>query len=71
MEIFGTTFQVQNDKIQSINQHPFYHEKVSTLVEHGFVVVDDAYFDSRWDDCLKPMCIHWHRVKNGIIVEEN
>lgn len=71
VEIFGTTFQVQNDKIQSINQHPFYHEKVSTLVEHGFVVVDDAYFDSRWDDCLKPMCIHWHRVKNGIIVEEN
>ena len=71
VEILGTTFQVQNGKIQRINQHPFYHEKVSILVEHGIKEVDEAYFDSRWDDCLKPMCYHWHKVKNGVIVEEN
>ena len=71
VEILGTTFQVQNGKIKRINQHPFYHEKVCALVEHGIKEVDEAYFDSRWDDCLKPMCIRWHKVKNGVIVEDN
>lgn len=71
VEIYGTTFQVQNGKILRINQHPFYYEKVNTLVEHDVTEVDEAYFDSRWDDCLKPMCVNWHKVKNGVIVEEN
>ena len=71
VEIYGTTFQVHNGKILRISQHPFYYEKVNTLVDHGITEVDEAYFDSRWDDCLKPMCVNWHKVKNGVIVEEN
>lgn len=71
VEILGTTFKVKEGKILGINQHPFYYEKVDTLVEHGIAEVDEAYFDSKWDDCLKPICHKWHKVKNGVIVEEN
>lgn len=71
VEILGTTFNIKEGKILGINQHPFYHEKVDTLIEHGIKEVDEAYFDSKWDDCLKPMCHKWHKVKNGFIVEEN
>ena len=71
VEILGTTFNIKEEKILSINQHPFYHEKVETLVEHGIVEVDEAYFDSKWDECLKPLCKKWHKVKNGVIEEEN
>ena len=71
VEIYGTTFNVKDGKILGIDQHPFYHEKVDTLVGNGITLVDEAYFDSKWDDCLKPMCRKWHRVKNGVKVEEN
>lgn len=69
VEILGTTFNCEEGKIRSIKQHPFYHEKVDTLAGYGIPEVDEAYFDSKWDDCLKPMCRVWHKVKNGIVVE--
>lgn len=71
VEILGTTFNVKEGKIQGINQHPFYKEKVDTLNGYGLKEVDEAFFDSKWDDCLKPMCRKWHKVKDGVIVEEN
>lgn len=70
VEILGTAFNVKNGKILGINQHPFYHEKVDTLMKNGISEVNEAYFDSKWDDCLKPMCHKWHKVKNGVIVDE-
>lgn len=69
VEIQGTTFNIKDAIILGINQHPFHHEKVDTLIEHGIAEVDEAYFDSKWDDCLKPMCRKWHKVKNGEIIE--
>jgi len=69
VEIFGATFKCKDGRIMRINQHPFYHEKVDTLVVHGIVAVDDMYYDSDWDQCLKPLCKHWNKVKNGVIVE--
>ena len=55
--------------IEEIKQHPFYHEKVDTLVGYGIPVADEAYFDSKWDECLKPMCRKWYKVKDGKVVE--
>lgn len=69
VEILGATFKCKEGKIVSIDRHPFYHEKVNTLVKHGITEVDEAYFDSKWDECLKPLCYKWYRVKNGAIVE--
>ena len=69
LEILGTTFKCKDGKILGIERHPFYHEKVDTLVEHGIAEVDEAYFDSKWDECIKPLCHQWYRVKEGIIVE--
>lgn len=69
VEILGTTFICKGGKIVGINRHPFYHEKVDILVEHGIAEVDEAYFDSKWDECIKPLCLIWYRVKHGLIVE--
>lgn len=69
VEILGTSFNCEEGKIRNIKQHPFYHEKVDTLVDYGVPVVDEAYFDSKWDDCLTPMCRVWHKVKDGVVVE--
>lgn len=70
VEILGTTFNCDGGKIKGINQHPFYHEKVDTLVGYGISVADEAYFDSKWDECLKPICRKWYKVKQGVIIEE-
>lgn len=70
VEILGTTFNCEEGKIWSIKQHPFYREKVDTLVGYGIPEVDEAYFDSKWDDCLKPLCRKWYKVKQGVIIEE-
>lgn len=69
VEILGTTFNCDKGKIKNIKQHPFYHEKVDTLVGYGVPVVEKTFFDSKWDECLKPMCHIWHKVKDGIVVE--
>ena len=61
VEILGTTFKCKGGKIVCINRHPFYHEKVDTLVEHGIAEVDEAYFDSKWDECIKPLCNKWYK----------
>ena len=70
VEILGTTFNIKDGKILGINQHPFFHEKVDTLVNNGISRVDNAYFDSKWDECLKPLCKNWYKIKNGEIVEK-
>ena len=70
VKILGTTFCCEGGKIKGIKQHPFYHEKVDTLVGYGIPVVDEAYFDSKWDECLKPLCRKWYKVKQGVIIEE-
>lgn len=70
VEILGTTFNCEDGKIKSIKQHPFYHEKVDTLVGYGIPVADEAFFDSKWDECLKPLCRKWYKVKQGVIIEE-
>lgn len=69
VEILSTTFYCKEGKIRYIKQHPFYHEKVDTLIGYGIPVVDEVYFDSKWDDVLKPLCRVWHKVKNGVVVE--
>ena len=69
VEILGTTFNCEEGKIRSIKQHPFYHEKVDALVDYGIPVVDEAYFDSKWDECLKPLCRVWHKVKDGVEID--
>jgi len=68
LEILGTNFKCKGGKIVGINRHPFYHEKVDTLIEKGIAEVDEAYFDSKWDECIKPLCNKWYKVKNGEIV---
>ena len=69
VELMGTTFNSKEGKIRWINQHPFYHEKVDTLVEHGISEIDESYFDSKWDECLKPICRKWYKVKNGEVID--
>ena len=69
IEILGTEFNCKGGKIIEIKQHPFWYEKVDTLMEHEIAEIDEAYFDSKWDACLKPLCKQWHRVKNGEIIE--
>ena len=69
VEILGTTLNLKDGKILGIDQHPFYYEKLDTLAGNGIGKVDEAYFDSKWDECLKPMCYKWHKVKNGEIIE--
>ena len=71
VEILGTTFKCEEGKILGIDRHPFWHEKVDTLIEKGIAEVDEAYFDSKWDECLIPLCKHWYRVNRGEIVETN
>lgn len=69
VEILGTTFDCEGGKIKSIKQHPFYNEKVDTLVGYGIPVVDETYYDSKWDECLKPLCRVWHKVKDGVEID--
>lgn len=69
IELWGTTLDCKDGIVLGIKQHPFYYEKVDTLVSHGVNVVDESYFDSKWDECLKPMCRKWFKVKNGEIIE--
>jgi len=70
VEIIGTTLFCANGKILNIARHPFYKEKLACLKNAGVEYIDDFYFDSKWDECLMPICKRWHRVKNGIIIEE-
>lgn len=67
--ILGTEFNSKDGRIVGIKQHPFWHEKVDILMEYGIAKVDEAYFDSKWDECLKPLCMQWYKVKYGIIVD--
>lgn len=69
VELMGTTFNSSDGIMLGINQHPFYHEKIVTLLEQGVSIVDETYFDSRWDECLKPMCRKWYKVKSGEIID--
>lgn len=69
VELMGTTFNIKDGKILSIEQHPFYYEKVDTLVKNGIVKVDETYFDSKWDECLKPICCKWYKVKKGEVID--
>jgi len=70
VEIFGATFKCKDGRILCINQHPFYHEKVDTLIEHGIAEIDESYFDSKWDECLIPISNKWNKVKNGVIIQK-
>lgn len=71
VEILGSEFDVVSGKIIGFRQHPFDEEKLQVLSKYGISKVDEAYFDSRHDDCLKSISQRWYRVKNGMIVESN
>jgi len=68
VELIGTTLDTSNGRIKGIERHPFYKEKVECLKNAGIKEVDEMYYDSRWDECLIPMCKVWHKVQNGEIV---
>lgn len=68
VELVGTKLSEKNGKIQGIERHPFYKEKVECLKKMGIHEVDEMYYDSKWDECLIPMCREWHKVQDGIIV---
>lgn len=68
VELIGTTFMQENGRIQGIERHPFYYEKVECLKQMGICEVDEMYYDSKWDEVLIPMCKVSHKVVNGQIV---
>ena len=69
VEIIGTTFLCDSGKIIKIEQHPFYKEKLDSLVLHGVTDVDELFYDSSRDECLIPLCKKWNKVKKGHIVK--
>lgn len=69
IEIIGTEFLVEEGKILEVIQHPFGEEKLVILKRNNIIEVDDEYFDSHHDECLKSIAKNWHRVKNGVVVE--
>lgn len=69
IEIIGTEFLVVEDKIAKIVQHPFGKEKLKVLKENNVTDIDDEYFDSCHDECLKSITKNWHKVKDGVIVD--
>lgn len=69
IEIIGTEFLVENGKIIKIAQHPFKKEKLKVLKDNNVTDIDDEYFDSYHDECLKSITKNWHRVKDGVVVE--
>lgn len=68
VEIVGTSLSSTDGRILGIDRHPFYHEKVEWLKKMGITVVDEMYYDSKWDEVLIPMCKECHKVKNGQII---
>ena len=69
VEILGSEFLVENGKIIRFTQHPYDTNKIDTLKNHNITYIDDEYFDSSHDQCLKAIARNWHRVKDGKIVE--
>lgn len=70
VEILGSEFVVKDGMIKGFKQHPFWNEKLEVITRYGITEIDDEYFDSHYDECLKSISKHWHRVKDGVIVEE-
>lgn len=70
VEILGSEFVVKDGMIKGFMQHPFWNEKLEVITRYGVNEIDDEYFDSHYDECLKSISKHWHRVKDGVIVEE-
>lgn len=68
VEIVGTTINSNGNKFLSIDCHPFYKEKVICILSMGISLIDEMYYDSKWDECLIPMCKEWHKVNCGAIV---
>lgn len=71
IDIMGSEFEVRDGKILGFRQHPFDQEKLETLRRHGVTHVDEEYFDSHHDECLKDISDRWYRVQDGMIVEHN
>lgn len=69
IEIIGTEFLVVDGKIVKIVQHPFGKEKLEALKRHNVTDIDDEYFDSPHDECLKSITKNWHKVKDGVVVD--
>ena len=68
VEIMGTTINSDGNKFLGIDCHPFYKEKIDCIRSIGISLIDEMYYDSKWDECLIPMCKVWHKVKNGVII---
>lgn len=71
VEIIGSEFVAYAGRIRRFRQHPFDREKIELLQKYGIRKVDDAYFDSHHDECLKSITRQWYHVKDGIVVESN
>ena len=69
VEIIGTTFLCDSGKIIKIERHPFYKEKLDSLIQYGVTEVDELYYDSSKDECLIPLCKKWNKVRNGLIIK--
>ena len=68
VEIVGTTLNSDGNKLLGINCHPFHKEKIACILSMGILSIDEMYYDSKWDECLIPMCKEWHKVNNGVIM---
>jgi len=69
IEIIGTVLQISYGRINGIIQHPFHYEKLDCLKRIGINHVDELYYDSKWDECLIPICEKWHKIQNGNIIK--
>lgn len=71
VEVIGTTFNLKNSKIVSIDRHPYGKAKLLALHEIGVFEFDSFYYDSKSDEELLPICKDSFLIKNGIIIKNN
>lgn len=68
IEIIGLKLDLCGNKIKGISQHPYSMEKYNLLIENNIVNIDFAYFDSKKDEVIIPLCKKWFKVVNGEII---
>jgi phosphoserine phosphatase len=69
IEVIGTTFSVKNNKIVSIDRHPYGKEKLIALIEIGINQFESFYYDSKSDEVLLPICKKPFLIKEGRIIK--
>jgi phosphoserine phosphatase len=71
IEVIGTNFHINGNKIVSINQHPYGQKKKDILIKKGIVNIDMLYYDSKSDEYMIPLCKSWVQIKNGKMIKHS